>query len=206
MLKKISLALGVLVVVGLLYFGFSNPTSAPVSDQAVMEDGALGGSGGNVTQQQDFYTNGVGIGPGYVMFSRSGTIALGSNQASWRNTTGRTVYVDLAFLATSGVASSSYKFYVATSTSATISSDFTAPYSSLVNGFTIATSSVATTTSSIESHLSGSAVVPVASGQYVNIQVQAANGAVCNGVICETATSTNRGFTVAWYLRAFFKP
>lgn len=202
---KVVTSVIVSLVVGLAFLGFTQPsvpTNGPTENV---------GSGGNVTSQVDVYTNGVGIGPEYATFSRSGTIGAGANQGSWCNLSsspglGRTAYIDLATITTSGTASSSFKFYIATSTTARISNDFTAPFGSLINGFTIATSSPATTTSSIEQKRSGFAVIPVTVGQCVVTQMQASNGSVCASVggLCESATSTNRGFNIDWYLRGYY--
>lgn len=199
--NKLSVVALVIGLVALVSGFFGHKTQAPVSD--------LGASGSGTTYSyQDKYVNGLFLGNDYVDFTKSGTIPAGQNEAYYTNRSGRRQYISLASIDTNGTASSSFKFYVGTTTSTTIN-DFTAPYSSLINGFTIATSTVATTTSSIESHLSGSAVIPVADGVTVFVQIQAANGAVCassGSGICESATSTNRGFNPKWVLHGYYQP
>lgn len=195
--KKTMLA-AVVALVAFLGAIFATSSNAPAPE------GDVGGPS-NV-QDSAVFTNGVGFGKtGYLMFDTNGTIGAGSNQASWRNTLGRTVYIDLAYLRTSGTASTTFRFGIATSTAATVN-NYTAPFASLINNYRIATSSAATTTSSLARSM-GEPLIPVASGEYVNIYFQQGYGQTnCTGAVCETATSTNRGFNVDWYLRGHYKP
>lgn len=154
---------------------------------------------------------GIDLGDGYVAFSKSGTIGAGANQGSWRNTTGRTVYIlpeQSSIGYASGTASSSLLFYAATSTASTLSNDYAHPGGLVfgVDGATVATSTagprmfVGTTTDS-------GAIIPVPDGQYYVFQIQSKNGPSCNGSACEAATSTNRGITnFIWRLQGFYKP
>lgn len=128
------------------------------------------------------------------------------NQASWRNTTGQTQYVDLAEISTDGTASSTYKFYAyATTSPARTIFDWVAPTSAnrmLINGQQIATSSVATTTSSESIQNAALGVIQVPDGSYVNLLFTAVDNNLCAAAKrCETATSTNRGFNAYWRLR-----
>ena len=206
MSKKTLLGLGALVVVGLLYFGFSNPSSAPESRESVS-------GGGAVLQQQDIYSNGAGFGGDNVLFTRNGVVGAGFNSGSWQNRTGRTVYIDLATITTTGTASSSSLVYgYATSTLPSTTYDFTAPTSAnrmAINAFPIATSSAATTTSSIEKRLAGG-VISVPDGWYFVVLLRQdttnADIACAAAGLCETATSTNRGFNLEWFFRGYFKP
>lgn len=136
----------------------------------------------------------------------SGQIYPKTNEAYWKNTTGRTQYIDLLDVSTDGTASSTYTIYaVATSSPLTTLYDFTAPVSStgqmLINGFKFATSSTATTTSNYDFAGAGK-VVRVPDGQYVDIYLTAPIACPSGGGNCESATSTNRGFTnVFWRMR-----
>lgn len=133
-----------------------------------------------------------------------GKIAAKSNQAYWKNTTGQTQYVDLIDVSTNGTASSTFNIYaIATSSALVPLYDFTTPAatsSNLINNFSFATSSTATTTSNLDKAFAGK-VVQVLDGSQVNIYVRASDG-VCNpqATKCETATSTNRGFDLFWRL------
>lgn len=159
--------------------------------------------GGNVVNTANQYVAGTCLGSLPVCENwAGGKIEAKSNQASWRNTTGGVVYVDLAELATDGTASSSFKLYVGTSTAATIASDFTAPFASLINGVILATSTIATTTTNYDVAAQTPHSIRVADGVYVNFQLQEKDSNAC-GVAgtCETATSSNRGFNLQWRLQ-----
>lgn len=209
-MKTSSKVLGVLVVllvVGLGYLGL-HQSATPAIDTPSEEENV--GSGGNVTSQVDVYTNGVGIGPDYAFFSRSGTLGTGVNQGAWCNSgvqgLGRTAFVEFAAVSLTGTASSTFNVYVGTSTTRTFSSDFTAPWAALMNGARFATSSTATTTSSTDTRRSGYGVVQVPVGQCVVTQVQAAGaGCLSAGGSCESATSTNRGTNFDWVIRGYYK-
>lgn len=128
-----------------------------------------------------------------------------TNQAYWKNTTGKTQYVDQLDVSTDGVASSTFNIWaVATSSALANAYDFTAPLATsttLINNFSFSTTSVATTTSSLDKAPTGR-VIAVPDGSQVNIYLRSADGPTCNpqGVKCETATSTNRGFNLFWRL------
>lgn len=183
----------VALVVGLINL-FSNHTP-----QAPTPGGVV-----NVVNGGSTFTNGADFGgPAPVTMNWAGDkIRAKSNQAFWRNTTGMTQYVDLAEFSTDGTASSTYKVYAGTTTSATALNDFSAPaLPALINGFLLATSSLATTTSNIN-YARASSVVQVPDGKYVYFQFQAVDDRNCPATkLCETATSTNRGFNGQWRLR-----
>jgi len=204
-MKKI--IIGFLVIVALVFvtLTLSKGDATPTDESAQST-----GSGGNVTQQVDIYTNGVGTGNAHAVFSRSGTIALGANQGAWCNSgvrsVGKTAYVNFAGITTSGTASSTMKVFIATSTTATIASDYVAPFGSLINNFQLATSSLATTTSSIDYKRAGFGTIPVPVGQCAVVQIQAASvSCPTTGGSCESATSTNRGFSLDWILQGYYK-
>lgn len=150
------------------------------------------------------FPEGALIGDAFVKVV-TGTIPAGSNQASFRNTTGKTVYVDQVIVRTTGTASTTQRISVGSGSSATIA-DFTLPtyaLSSLLN-YVLATSSAATTTSSV--HGAGATdragVIAVADGDYINIALtQTFVQGNCSGSVCETATSTNRGFNLEYLIR-----
>lgn len=150
-----------------------------------------------------------GIKPGdQTVIWKKGTIGAGQNQGSWRNNLGKTVFVDLSEVYTTGTASSSIKIYVATSSSATLSSDFAAPFASGIDGKAVATSTVLTNfvyNSSKDAGTNGRHVFPVVSGEYVVTAILQDTTACLSGgagLACESATSTSRGFSkVFWHLR-----
>lgn len=195
----------VALVIGLALSFHHSPAPQTTSTEEV------GGGGGGATSQVTMNTQGVGIGRDYAIFARNGTIGLGANQGSWCNSgvlsVGKTAYVDFASITTSATASSTMKVYVATSTSGTIANDFGAPFGTLINNFAIATSSLATTTSSHDYRRAGFGVIAVPVGTCVVTQIQAASASCpTTGGACESATSTNRGFTVDWLLKGYYKP
>jgi hypothetical protein len=157
------------------------------------------------------FTSGIGFGSGTTPINvnwAGDKIYAKSNQAYWKNTTGMTQYVDYAEFDTDNTASSSYKIYVMATTSPLRTLyDFTAPTSSngkmMINGFAIATSSTATTTTNLSGNGSQDTTVQVPDGSYVVYYLTALNGTLCasQGGQCESATSTNRGFNAYWRLR-----
>jgi hypothetical protein len=127
-------------------------------------------------------------------------IAAGSNQTCWRNTSGGTILVDKGFFGfQSGTASSTFAGNVFATTSASVPSSNSyialAPSvaNTIIKGTIIATSSTATSTTSVLP-----AAVVVANGSYVCAYMQqntTYTSVECtNAGLCETATSTNRGF------------
>lgn len=131
----------------------------------------------------------------------SGVIKAGNDQVSYRNTSGKDQYVDLAILRTTGTASTTQTLTAGTSTSATFNG-FSVPSNikSLVNAI-VATSSVATTTDSVNGYGAAEGTVRLADGDYLNIGVYQTFGNQCTGAVCETATSTNRGYDVRYVIR-----
>ncbi len=139
-----------------------------------------------------------------------GKIIAKSNSAFYKNVSGQTEYFENVEVSTDGTASSTYKVYAYATTSAprTIY-DFSAPVQNAntliwINGFAIATSSVATTTSSDDTKGTGAgpaagSVIQVPNNSYLDI-VLVQNTTGCNGAtsVCETATSTARGFNLQW--------
>lgn len=163
--------------------------------------------GSEVKNTPDIYSEGVGIGKEYVFIAKSGNIALGSNEGYWLNNTGRTVIVDGAHIGfDSGTATSSMEIYAGIATSASFDNDFARPTltQALIDGALFATSTQsfiaqATTTDN------GVGAVQVADGEYIVFQVQEQFGCVADGA-CTTATSTDRGITLDWFLTGHYKP
>lgn len=130
----------------------------------------------------------------------------------YTNRTGQDVFVEYgsADVITGETASSTFKAYVfATSSSSTAVpawADFgtlAEGKRALINGVTLATSTTATTTSSTyaaQANLgNGSILVP--DGSTVFGYIQQTFATKCTGSLCETATSTNRGFNPKFKIR-----
>lgn len=167
----------------------------------------------------DAYANGLQVGNVVTRYV-GGQIPAQQNQGSYCNKTGRTAWVDLVLASTDGTASSTYHIIVGTSTAATIT-DFATPSfnnESLI-AFPLATSSTATTTSNEIG--SGGAVISkqvqattIADGQCLNIALEQGNvataapsaGCASSGGVCESATSTKRGFNINWVARILYRP
>ena len=182
----------------------------------------LGTSINNVQQVIWGFTKGVSLegasktGTGSnVVFSKSGTILAGQNQDGWTNDTGRTVYFDYGDAINTGTASSSFRISVVATSSASISPSMalTAPIANpagglLIDNVLLATSSPANfvINSDINAGTQASGTVPVLSGQRIIFFLRQNSAHFCTGSICETATSTNRGFNVNWYLQGHYIP
>jgi hypothetical protein len=125
-------------------------------------------------------------------------VVRGTNQAYWKNTTGRTVYVALGDLEMAGTASSTFKAYVGTSTAASATNVFsltTAPlWSQFIDGAQVATGTPAgVVADNITNHkTSYPGTLQVNSGQYMLLV--ASTFCTADGA-CNTATSTNRGWS-----------
>lgn len=162
------------------------------------------------------FTQGAGFGGKYVSFSQTISIPAGARSGFWTNKTGRTVYVpriDASLVGTTSAAtvtaSSTFALYAYGSTTAPGSTyDYTAPKSSdkmLINNFSFATSSTATTTSSLDKALAGK-VVQIPDGQSVFLLLVAPTANCTFGGACEPATSTQRGFNVDAKLDGYYAP
>ena len=200
----------VALVVSLLAFaGFSvmQPT-AEVPSLPGAEATALGDINGVAIESPYVFKAGSGDGGDFLTITENGTINAGSNQGSWRNDTNRTVFIDTVSLFPTGTASTTFIYYVGTSTAATYTSDYTAPYATLIDGYRIPTSTPQLVINNHEhAGTLGRNIISVDPGEYVNIAFfQGYLETGCTGATCETATSTNRGFNLDWYLRGHFKP
>lgn len=197
-MNKIQKVIGVVLVVGLLLVGayyWSARSSTSDSPKTL---------GGDTINTPTNFIAGLNLGPAnnqVHLNEISINIGAKTNSGYWKNTSGATRYVDLTDITTSGTASSSYLFYAyASSTLPGITYDFTNNVTATantwvnINGIGLATSTVATTTSSFDT-TAPNRTVPVASGAYY-IVLMKQRFSVCTSGTCETATSTNRGFNV----------
>lgn len=191
------IGLGLLVVGALLgvsaFFGFSlggHGAAAPATQQSF---------GSTVVPNAQWFTGCVAYG-NLSRLHCSDTISLGAgqNQVAWTNNTGQTISVQDAEVNTTGTASSTVKFYVGTSTKATVADSFnpaTAPFwSQIIDAFSLATGTPSGLwADNIANHkTSFPGTVNVAAGQ--SILFVADSFCLTTGA-CETATSTNRGWT-----------
>lgn len=209
------ISLVVALVVGLGFAAHKSP--APVS--------TVGGTidGGTYSAPQNF-TQGVSLGGTEIKFTKAGIIPAQQNHATYFNNTGRVVYIDytemdvipttnnIAYTAYAN-ASSSMRFSAGTTTSNTSATlntfDYSAPFATLIDNVLVATSTTGVATTSINSDINvgrDQGTVPVLPGQYVYFIFRQDSTGTCNGSTCETATSTNRGFNVHWFMEGHYSP
>lgn len=166
---------------------------------------------GDISENKTSFPQGISI-QGVSQGWPGCTISLGQDQCFIRNVQSFPIIIDQAegvTLGTStqstgyvGTASSTMLFSISTSTASTLN-DYATPYGGLINNAKIATG----TPNQIPyysdvnggTNAQGEAYVPV--GGYVIATIQpgaVAPGGVCNPATtkCETATSTNRGYSV----------
>lgn len=191
----VGLVIAVLAILGSLSL---IAIKAHTADTSASVGGAQ--SGGPTFNAGANFPAGLTLGIGSTRSMNSGLIQIGrgANQASWKNTTGRTVYVRLGDVEMAGTASSTFKVYVGTSTAATVTNVFsltTAPlWSQFIDGAQIATATPAGVwADNITNHkTSYPGTIQVNSGQYFTLVAST----FCSTVgACETATSTNRGWS-----------
>lgn len=177
---------------------------APAARTIFTNNPAVGG-GGVVRNVVDTFTLGIAIGNS-GRFEQRVTIGPGRNQGVWTNRTGKTIYVDTSdFGLSGGVASSSLVLYATTTVSATsITNDFVRPAVPAVylpiDGYSMATGTVGNSAAAFAKSTTtalGLGLTPIYNGGSIIFQLQSKNGNLCNGGGCETATSTNRGWTNA---------
>lgn len=218
-------ALLVSIVIGIFVVHEARINAAPGATQIVQTPADqelldVGGLSFPFHNTPEVFAGGVGIGMvnsphDNLLFSASGQIGAGSNHGAWRNKTGRTVQVDYADISfPSGTASSSIRLYIGTSTAAIPSvNDFTKPFSTLIDDKSLATSTILATlviNSNKDAGTNGRQTIDVQDGEYVVISVlhSELTETSCDTThACESATSTNRGWTnLNWYLRGHYKP
>lgn len=174
------------------------------TQKAVLEN--LGGSGGQFYGAPEM-VDGVSLGKeDIIKNTKKLSLLAGDNNLGWKNNTGRTVYVSATVVSNTGVASSTMTIDVATSTSQNIT-DYSDPFSEVIDSFSLATSSPAGTiaNSFVDGGTNGTGYVQVADQEWVSLLLSATAGTGCDGSACETATSTNRGFNLDVYLDYFYK-
>ena len=182
--------------------------------------------GSVVETNTPWFSNGYKYGNTNALFtSATLNVANGSDQAVWQNNTGQNVVIDTVHLVTNAtsstaIASSTYQFNVgATSTPTIAEPDKTGWITSTntwlsINGYNLATSSAVANKIGGISHViladnywfhasSTSTFIEVPSGQYFFVKIDSNCLYPQAGITCETATSTNRGFTTVtvpfWY-------
>lgn len=206
----VSVVAAVLVSLAATAVFFSGSPETPASTIIPVEYSQVGAISMPTHNTPEAFINGVSLDGTMILFTQSIVIPAGSNQASWRNRTGRIVYVnpeDTFIGYDTGTASTSLAFYVATSSASTISTDFAHPGGSIfgVNGAISATSTIGPTMYSGTTTNSG-LNIPVPDGAYLVFQVQQTYGCKAIGG-CETATSTSRGIsTFRGWFRGQYRP
>ncbi len=128
------------------------------------------------------------------------TITPGQNQVAWKNNSAGTVFVRLGDIEVDGVASSTERWSVGTSTTATKADTFSPTaaqfWSQFIDNVTISTSTQpGVWADNIANHkTSWPGTLEVVSGEYIFMSVES----FCKTVGgCETATSSNRGWNNA---------
>lgn len=170
--------------------------------------GSVGGvNGGGPVFNTPFFPKGAYVG-GQKTLSSADQIVIGrgKNQGIWTNRTGRTVYITEADLMLDGAASSTINQFVGTTSTTTlptnglyITDSFTAgvasAWSQFINGTTSTSTPAGVVADNGATHLSGyPSGIAVADGKSLLLEISSfckADGA------CNTATSTNRGWTNA---------
>lgn len=211
----------VLVFLGIYQLTNLHSPSSATSPQEALGAGDVQNTAWTFTQGLNFGSQGAGVNNNWVNGKQASTDGGFSAFAYWKNTTGKTVYIDNLDVATDGVASSTYKLYAyATSTASTTSAtgvagtyartlyDFTAPANNgttrlIIDGALISTSSVATTTSNLDkAYAPRVTLVPNNSYVFIQLQPNPSTAGGCSGLpgLCESATSTKRGFNIFWRL------
>lgn len=171
---------------------------------------------GVINTSQDSFVDGAQLGDNAQKWVTK-TMSSGSNSVLiYTNNTGRDVYGDYgaAAIATGETASSTFKVsvFASTTSSINVSNDFATLAEgnrTLLNAVPIATSTTATTTSSVyASQLgkgSGSILIPNGSSVWGYLQANQAAVTGCKGAtgLCEQATSSSRGFNPVFDLRIY---
>lgn len=187
-------------VIGAFAIGFSLGTPGVPEERA-----------GSTRISRDEFTDGASLKDATVYYKKL-TIGARENQASFQIKEGKLAYVSLEYARTTGTATNSpFRLQMGTSSSATITDTLAAPTQTQFTllDFAVASSSTATTTNSVQGAGSNWGVVAVDDSGWVTMAlIQGDNAesrkpdASCDGGLCETATSTNRGISS---IEAIFK-
>lgn len=193
---------GVVAVLFVVVFGWllHGSSSQPASNSQY---------GSTVDPNPFWYPAGLATGQDSGLYdSNVLTLSTGQNQASFQNTTGSNIKIMTGQLETSGTASTTMWFNVGTSTTASVSDVFTpgttAPmWSQFISSFSLATGTVTGLwADNVVNHKTNyPAEILVTPGQYF---ILTANTYCTTVGSCETATSTNRGWTAKLIFR-FYK-
>lgn len=201
-LKKVLIGAGVVWLAALTVLGFV-PHQAPKPEPRL---------GAQIQQEPFWFYNGAQFGPSGITQNNSGTLVMGTgqNQASWQNNTGKTVFissVDATAFMTTGAsttvssASTTLALSAGTSTRSTVTDSATPVFGSLFDKVLISTGTPYLAHDGIvNSAFSGSneqGMVAVANGQWVIFALENPYRQDCAGTVCESATSTNRGYNLA---------
>ncbi len=210
MSKKFGRTIGIVAVLA-LFLSLSALVGGNQSAKAVVPvakslSELLGAAGDIVTNVVQF-TQGIKLGETRETIV-SKTIPAGANQVVlYTNNTGRDVFASNADMSvkTSETASSTFKFYIVSTTTSSVGAwaDFGTVVllkGSLINGFGVSTSSTATTTTSVLAAAkgigNGGVLIPDGASliAYLQQNIDVITG--CRGAVglCEAATSTRRGF------------
>ena len=193
-----------LIALGVAVFRTPGTTTDPFSAAGVsIPSGTSAGSvnGGPQFNAGASFPVGLTLGQGPNQQNQNSgniTIGAGANQGAWLNNTGHGVSLDTGAVYMTGTASSTFNVYVGTSTKATATDQFnltTAPFwSQFIDAAAISTSTPAGIwADNINNHKSGKVgTLYVPSGTYV---LMVANTFCKASGACETATSTNRGWS-----------
>ena len=173
-------------------------------------------AGGQRAGLQEF-TDGITSGPNgiaEVWFSQ--TLPAGSEEVLLiRNQSGKDAILHYgeSNVISGATASSSYKLFLVATSSSSIGAwadvagtAVSTGKNALINGVTIATSTTASTTSSVYANDAGvgNGSVLVPNGWYVFGFLQALDAMACADGACEPATSTNRGFNPQFRVRIHY--
>lgn len=207
----VSVVIGILVLIVAASSAYNDLKSQlKVNTDQATQDAATGALA-ELSKGAASLNGGVAIGSREINFAVSGTLGSGVNQGGYTNKTGRRVVVEYAEARTTGTASTSYNFYVGTSTSLSNTTiDFAAGgtmFSELIDAKQVATSTPNIVVNSIkDSGTNGRGALEIDPGESVLFSFRQTNVQACTGATCETATSTNRGFNVNWLLKAHYIP
>lgn len=205
-----------LVLAGATYLGVHKSASAPNQVQEV---------GSVVNQNIPWFTNGYKVGTLDALYNAASlTVAVGSDQAVWKNTTGQTVVIDTTHAVTNATTSSAlsagnYAISVGATSTATILEKYSNTYISAaantplaIDKFSLATSSpTGFAAGSLTTRLladnfwfhasSGPSQIRVPNGWYFFAKID--SQCTADGACGRTSTSTTRGFTTLtvpfWY-------
>lgn len=184
----------VLIALAIVMLSAGKPAAAP----AAVDRTNLGST--NVPNSQ-WFSAGIKVGlDNHLQLTDTLVIKQGQNQVSWKNNTGTDVFVTYGNAQILGVATSTFKMYVGTSTAATVTNTFapgiTAPlWSQFIDGVTVATNTPSLTlfADNITNHKTAvPGTLRVTNGQYL---VAAVETYPCTPALnCSTATSSTRGW------------